>query len=215
MTDLILYIGNKNYSSWSMRPWLALREAGIAFEERLVPFDFAAGNPAFAEFSPTNRVPVLRHGDVTVWESLAIIEYASELFPERRLWPDDRSLRARARSISCEMLSGFSALRAQCPMNVRRTPSAIALSDATKGDITRIEDIWQHCLDDAGGPFLFGTFSAADAMYAPVVNRFEIYRLSDNPAVLAYMKAIKSLGAWQEWEKAGIAEPWVIAGDEV
>jgi glutathione S-transferase len=215
MTGLSLYIGNKNYSSWSMRPWLAMRETGIAFEERLVPFDFAAGNPAFAEFSPTNRVPVLCHGDVTVWESLAIVEYLSELFPDKRLWPADRTRRARARSISCEMLSGFTALRSQCPMNMRRTPSAIELSAATRADIARIEEIWTGCLDESGGPFLFGDFSAADAMYAPVVNRFRIYRLSDNPAVLAYMDAVESLGSWREWARAGVAEPWIVEEDEV
>jgi len=215
MTDLTLYIGNKNYSSWSLRPWFAMRASGIHFHEELVPFDMAAGNPAFSAFSPTNKVPVLKHGQFNLWESLAIIEYLNELFPKKGLWPSDRRARAHARAISCEMLSGFFGLRAQCPMNMRRVPSSINLSVETRRDIKRIEQIWKNCLERYGGPFLFGDLCAADAMFAPVVNRFEVYCLSGNPAVKSYMQAMQSHPAWQEWERAGRAEKWVVEEDEV
>ena len=215
MTDLILYIGNKNYSSWSFRPWIAMREIGIPFEEKLVPFDFEAGNPAFASFSPTNKVPVLKHGEITVWESLAILEYLADLFPDTSLWPARPGIRAHARSVSAEMLGNFTALRSECPMNMRREPSAIDISAAARRDIARVERIWRECLDAHGGPYLYGAFSAADAMYAPVVNRLDIYQLAQDSRVRDYMAAIKALPAWQEWEQAGRGEPWIVEEDEV
>ncbi|WLR97211.1 glutathione S-transferase family protein [Shinella sumterensis] len=214
MSDLILYIGNKNYSSWSLRPWIAMEAAGVPFTDEVIPFDFPAGNPKFKAISPTGRVPVLHHGDVRVWESLAIIEYVAELFPDKGIWPKDAGARAEARAISMEMLSGFRALRNACPMNIRREPRAIALPDGVTDDVARIETIWKEALARSGGPFLFGAFSAADAMYAPVVNRFETYRLTEDDAVLAYIARVKAHPAWQKWQAAALAEPWIVPEDE-
>lgn len=215
MSDLTLYIGNKKYSSWSLRPWLAMEATGIPFKEVLIPFDFPAGNPRFREISPVGMVPVLHHGRFRLWESLAIIEYVAELYPEAQLWPDDRIERAAARAVSAEMHAGFRALRGACPMNFGRTPAPLAVDDAVKADVRRIETLWADALEASGGPFLFGSFSAADAMYAPVVNRFEIYGLTDNPRSLAYMNAIKSLPAFQRWRDGALAESWVVPEDEV
>lgn len=215
MDALTLYIGNKNYSSWSMRPWLALTGRGIAFEERLIPFDFPAGNPAIHAVSPTGRVPLLQHGALKVWESLAIIEYVGELFPDAGLWPIDRADRAIARSISMEMLSGFRALRNACPMNMRRPPGKLTLPDGVADDVARISQIWRDMTARSGGPFLFGAFSAADAMYAPVVNRFAIYQLTDEPETLAYMQAMQDHPAWVEWRDAALKESWIVPEDEV
>ncbi len=214
MDAFTLYIGNKNYSSWSLRPWIAMRALDIEFTEALVPFDMAAGNPAFAAFSPTNKVPVLKHGDFHIWESLAILEYVADLYPDKGLWPQDPKLRAQARSVCCEMLSGFGGLRSQCPMNMRREPGAIALSAQTRRDIVRIEKLWAQCLEQSGGPFLFGAFGIADAMFAPVVNRFEVYCLSEDATARTYMTHMKGLPAWKEWELAGRAEPWIVEEDE-
>lgn len=214
MSDLTLYVGNKNYSSWSFRPWIAMEAAGVPFKDVVIPFDFAAGNPEFRKLSPTSRVPVLHHGEVRVWESLAIIEYVAELFPEAGIWPKDRAARAEARAISMEMLSGFRALRGACPMNIRRTPGEIDLPEGVSDDVARIEAIWKAALARSGGPFLFGAFSAADAMYAPVVNRFEIYRLTKDETVLAYMARVKAHPAWQKWQAAALAEPWIVPEDE-
>ena len=214
MSDLTLYVGNKNYSSWSFRPWIAMEAAGVPFKDVVIPFDFAAGNPEFRKISPTGRVPLLHHGEVRVWESLAIIEYVAELFPEAGIWPKDRAARAEARAISMEMLSGFRALRGACPMNIRRTPGEIDLPEGVSDDVARIEAIWKAALARSGGPFLFGAFSAADAMYAPVVNRFEIYRLTKDETVLAYMARVKAHPAWQKWQAAALAEPWIVPEDE-
>jgi glutathione S-transferase len=214
MSDLILYIGNKNYSSWSLRPWIAMEAAGVPFTDHVIPFDFPAGNPKFKPISPTGRVPVLHHGDVRVWESLAIIEYVAELFPDAGIWPRDAGARAEARAISMEMLSGFRALRNACPMNIRREPRAIALPEGVMGDVARIETIWTQMLARSGGPFLFGAFSAADAMYAPVVNRLETYRLTQDDAVLGYIARVKAHPAWQTWQTAALAEPWIVPEDE-
>jgi len=214
MSDLILYIGNKNYSSWSLRPWIAMEAAGVPFTDHVIPFDFPAGNPKFKPISPTGRVPVLHHGDVRVWESLAIIEYVAELFPEAGIWPRDAGARAEARAISMEMLSGFRALRNACPMNIRRQPRAIALPEGVMDDVARIEAIWKETLARSGGPFLLGAFSAADAMYAPVVNRLETYRLTQDDAVLAYIARVKAHPAWQTWQAAALAEPWIVPEDE-
>jgi len=214
MSDLTLYVGNKNYSSWSFRPWIAMEAAGVPFKDVVIPFDFAAGNPEFRKLSPTGRVPVLHHGEVRVWESLAIIEYVAELFPEAGIWPKDRAARAEARAISMEMLSGFRALRGACPMNIRRAPGEIDLPEGVSDDVARIEAIWKAALARSGGPFLFGAFSAADAMYAPVVNRFKIYRLTKDEAVLAYMARVKAHPAWQKWQAAALAEPWIVPEDE-
>lgn len=215
MSKLTLYVGNKNYSSWSFRPWLALEACGIDFEDVVIPFDFAAGNPKIRDISPTGRVPVLEHGDIRVWESLAIIEYVAELYPQAGLWPQDRGERAAARSYSMEMLSGFRALRGACPMNIRREKRAIDLPDGVMEDVERIETIWREAVARSGGPFLFGRFSAADAMFAPVVNRFEIYDLTRNPGSLEYMDAVKTHPAFRKWQEAALKESWIVPEDEV
>ncbi|ARM90468.1 glutathione S-transferase protein [Rhizobium sp. CIAT894] len=211
----VLYIANKNYSSWSFRPWMALTGVGIDFEEVLIPFDYPAGNPDIKAISPSGNVPVLQHGALKIWESLAIIEYAAELYPEAGLLPGDRAQRAVARSVSMEMLSGFRALRGACPMNIRRPKARIVLPNGVDADVNRIETIWRRLLQQSGGPFLFGAFSGADAMFAPVVNRFDIYDLVSRDDTLAYMKTMKAHPAWRKWEEAARVERWIVAEDEV
>lgn len=215
MDRLTLYIANKNYSSWSFRPWIAMEAAGIPFEEVQIPFDFPAGNPRFRDISPTSQVPVLHHGALRVWQSLSIIEYVAELYPEAGLLPKERDKRAIARSVSMEMLSGFRALRNACPMNIRRPKGKIALADGVMADVARIETIWRNLRAHSGGPFLFGAFSGADAMFAPVVNRFETYDLVSAGDTLSYIAAVKAHPAWQKWETAARAEPWIVPEDEV
>lgn len=212
MSRLTLFIANKTYSSWSFRPWLAMRMAGIEFDEELIPFSDGGTNPAFRAFSPTGKVPVLRDGDLVIWETLAILEYLAETHPA--LWPADMSARARARAISSEMHAGFQALRNECPMNMRRPQRAIPVSAAAQADVARITDIWTSALAQSGGPFLYGEFSAADAMFAPVVNRFDVYALTENTEILAYMERMKALPPYQEWADASRQEPWVVAEEE-
>ncbi|MGL4199307.1 MAG: glutathione S-transferase C-terminal domain-containing protein, partial [Allorhizobium sp.] len=149
-----------------------------------------------------------------VWESLAIIEYVAELYPDAGLWPKDAESRSLARSISMEMLSGFRALRSACPMNLRRPVKAIPLPEGVTGDIARIEAIWREMRHRSGGPFLFGAFSAADAMFAPVVNRFAAYDLVCDAETIAYMDAVRAHPAWRSWETAALAEPWIVPEDE-
>lgn len=216
--SLTLVIGNKNYSSWSMRPWLALRASGIAFDEMLIPlYTGAADKQRILEVSPAGKVPVLIDGDVTVWDSLAIIEYAAERFPNARLWPSDRAARALARSVSAEMHSGFATLRNECGMNLHRKVGPKPLSAAALADIARIERIWTDCRrrDGGAGPFLFGSFSAADAMYAPVVHRFHTYAIEVGPEAKGYMEAMMALPAFQQWTSAGLAETLVIDKFEI
>jgi glutathione S-transferase len=211
---LKLVIGNKNYSSWSMRPWLALRATGIDFEEIFVPLytDDKADKERILSFSRAGKVPVLIDGDVTVWDSLAIIEYLAERFPDAKLWPDDRAARALARSISAEMHSGFMPLRNECGMNLHRPIRAVTLSAEAEADVARIQDIWAECRARYGksGPFLFGAFSAADAMFGPVVHRFRTYAIKVEAPAKAYMDAMIALPAFAEWTRAGLAETYVI-----
>ena len=210
---LTLVIGNKNYSSWSMRPWLALRANRIAFDEVFIPlYTGEADKKKILGFTRSGKVPALVDGDVTIWDSLAIIEYAAERFAETRLWPEDRASRAHARSISAEMHSGFAALRNECGMNLHRPVGAIALSADARADIARIQQIWIECRARYGksGPFLFGTFGGADAMFAPVVHRFRTYAIEVAPGVQDYMDAMMSLPAFQEWTRAALAETLVI-----
>lgn len=214
MEKLVLYIGNRNDSSWSMRAWMALEGSGIPFEDVLIPFDFAAGNPEIKAISPTGLVPFLRHGTLNVWETLSIIEYVAELFPDAGVWPKDRDARSLARSISAEMHAGFRALRGACPMNMRRTPGKIDLPDGVAADVARIEAIWRDCLAKSGGPFLFGAFSAADAMFAPVVSRFETYALDVSQQTQDYMATMMAHPAWVKWRDMALAEPWVVPDDE-
>ncbi|WP_165216873.1 glutathione S-transferase family protein [Affinirhizobium pseudoryzae] len=214
MDGLVLYIANKNYSSWSFRPWIALKAAGIDFEEVLIPFNDDASNPKFREISPTGKVPVLHHGSLQVWESLSIIEYVAELYPDAGIWPYDPADRAMARSISMEMLSGFRALRNVCPMNMRREKRRIETGADVMADVARITEIWRTMRQRSGGPFLFGAFSAADAMYAPVVNRLDVYDFDLDEETLTYMKAVQSHPAWVEWKAAALQESWIVPADE-
>jgi glutathione S-transferase len=210
---LKLVIGNKNYSSWSMRPWLALRANDIAFDEIFIPlYTGEADKKRILGFTQSGKVPALIDGDVTVWDSLAIIEYAAERFPEARLWPEDRARRAHARSISAEMHSGFMALRNECGMNLHRPVRAIALSADARANVERIQQIWIECRERYGklGPFLFGAFGGADAMFAPVVHRFRSYAIPVEAEVQAYMDTMTSLPAFQEWTRGGLAETLVI-----
>ena len=210
---LKLVIGNKNYSSWSMRPWLALRANNIAFEEIFVPlYTGDADKKRLLGFSRSGKVPALIDGDVTVWDSLAIIEYLAEKFPETRLWPEDRARRAHARAISAEMHSGFLPLRNECGMNLHRPIRAIALSADAQANVARIQEIWTECRERhaQAGPFLFGAFGAADAMFAPVVHRFRLYAIEVAPPVRAYMEAMMALPAFAQWTEEGLAETLVI-----
>jgi glutathione S-transferase len=210
---LKLVIGNKNYSSWSMRPWLALRASNIAFEEVFIPlYTAVADKQRILAFTHSGKVPALIDGDVTVWDSLSIIEYLAERFPEKQLWPEDLARRAHARSISAEMHSGFAALRNECGMNLHRPVGAIALSAEARADIARIQQIWIECRQRYGtsGPFLFGSFGGADAMFAPVVHRFRTYAIEPALEARGYMETMTSLPAFQEWTRAGLAETIVI-----
>jgi glutathione S-transferase len=213
MAALKLAIGNKNYSSWSMRPWLALRANDIPFVETVIPLytDNPADKERILSFSRAGKVPVLVDGDITVWDSLAIIEYVAERFPEKKLWPDDAAARAHARSVCAEMHSGFMALRNECGMNLHRPVRAVTLSADARANVARIEEIWRECLARYGGPFLFGRFGAADAMYAPVVHRFRTYAIEVSQQTRAYMDTMMALPAFQEWTRDGIAETMLIA----
>jgi glutathione S-transferase len=210
---LKLVIGNKNYSSWSMRPWLALRANNIAFEEIFIPlYTGDADKARILGFTHSGKVPALIDGDVTIWDSLAIIEYVAERFPDARLWPEDRASRAHARSISAEMHSGFAALRNECGMNLHRPVGAIPLSADARANIARIQQIWAECHERYGklGPFLFGAFGGADAMFAPVVHRFRTFAIEVAPEARPYVDAMMSLPAFEEWTRGGLAETLVI-----
>ena len=210
---LTLVIGNKNYSSWSLRPWIALKAAGIAFEEIVIPlYTGAADKQRILDVSPAGKVPILVDGEVTVWDSLAIIEYAAERFPDAGLWPVDRAARARARSICAEMHSGFVALRNECGMNIHRPIGSKPLSLEAKDNIARIVEIWTDCRQrhGAAGPFLFGEVGGADAMYAPVVHRFRTYAIEVPPVARAYMDAMTALPAFAVWTRDALAETMVI-----
>lgn len=211
-----LYIANKNYSSWSLRAWLTLRMHDVPFEEVLRPFDVKNNYADFFQFSPTGKVPVLEDGATLVWESLAILEYVSDRWPQSGLWPQDVAVRAHARAVSHEMHAGFLPLRRACPMNIRRRIEPIPIEHDVQRDVARIETIWREALDKYGGPFLFGkSFCIADGMFAPVVNRFQAYALSNDEAASRYMETITSLRPWREWAEAARLETWVVDVDEV
>ncbi|MFW6076220.1 MAG: glutathione S-transferase family protein [Hyphomicrobiales bacterium] len=212
-----LVIGNRSYSSWSLRPWIAMRVAGIAFTDEVIPLDEPETKQRIAAHSGAGRVPVLHHGEVTVWESLAILEYLAETWPDAGLWPAATGARAMARAVASEMHAGFPALRRHCPMNMRRARASIELPPDVLDDVRRIEEIWRSCraAHESDGPFLFGRFTNADAMYAPVVNRFDVYAVPVSDGSRDYMEAVKALPAWQAWKAAAEAEPWVIAAEEI
>ena len=216
MPSLTLVIGNKNYSSWSLRPWLLLRQADIPFEAVRIPLYVPGSTEALATWSPSGKVPALHDGDLRVWDSLAICEYLNERFPDKQLWPADAAARAVARAVSAEMHAGFSALREHMSMNIRvrrpgqgRTPECLA-------DVERILAIWTECRArfGAGGDFLFGRFGIADAMYAPVVLRFQTYGVALEGAARDYAAAVLALPALQEWVADGVAETERIAAFE-
>ena len=210
---LKLVIGNKNYSSWSMRPWLALRANDIGFDEVFIPlYTGDADKRRILDFTPSGKVPALIDGDITIWDSLANIEYVAERFPQSRIWPEDRARRAHARSISAEMHSGFAALRNECGMNLHRLVRAVALSADARADVARVEQIWIDCRERYGkfGPFLFGAFGGADAMFAPVVHRFRSFAIAVAPEAQAYMDTMMALPAFQQWTSAALAETLII-----
>jgi len=210
---LKLAIGNKNYSSWSMRPWLALKGAGIPFEEINIPlYTGPEDKQRILAITPGGKVPALVDGDITVWDSLSIIEYLAERFPDVGLWPRDRVARAHARSVCAEMHSGFMPLRNECGMNIHRPVGAKTLSDDARQNVARITEIWTDCRSryGASGPFLFGAFGAADAMYAPVIHRFRTYAIEVSGAARDYMDTMWSFAPFAEWTRAALAETLVI-----
>jgi glutathione S-transferase len=214
---LTLVIGNKNYSSWSLRPWIAMKVAGIPFQEKLIPLHMPDTKSSILKYSPAGKVPVLVDGDMTVWESLAILDHLADRFPQAKLWPSDPQARAHARAVAAEMHGGFAPLRNHCPMNMRRPPKKRDLPADVAANIQRIDEIWSGARKHfgQGGPFLFGAFGAADAMYAPVVSRFVTYELPASEVSRAYIAAVTALPAWVEWRNAGLAETWRIDADEV
>lgn len=215
MTMMQLYIGNKNYSSWSMRPWVLLKQANIAFEEIMLRFDAFTPESQFKAslkpLSPTGKVPVLVDGDLVVWDTLAIAEYVAEQFPEKHLWPADKADRARARSICAEMHSGFTGLRSHCGMNIEaRLPEAGALiwrdQPSVRADVARLVAMWQALLKEHGGPLLFGEFSVADAYFAPICTRLITYALPLPDDIAAYVQRVCALSGVQAWIVDACAE---------
>src|SRR6202035_3971196 len=201
---LHLVIGNKNYSSWSFRPWLAMKAGGIAFDETVISLEAQDFKARVTAVSGAGKVPVLIDGEIRVWESLAILEYLAEKFPAAALWPKDEGARAQARAVAAEMHAGFVSLRRLLPMNVWRPVKPRALDDGSKTDVARIDAIWRDFRSRfaAGEPFLFGGFGAADAMYAPVVWRFHTYAVEVSDTARDYMRAMMALPAWREWRDA-------------
>lgn len=214
---LHLIIGNKNYSSWSLRPWLAMKVAGIPFEETVISLEAKDFKERVRAVSGTGKVPVLIDGDIRVWELLAIIEYLAEKFPSAGLWPQQAAAKAYARAIAAEMHAGFLPLRRRLPMNVWRPVKPRPLDDDAAANAARIDAIWSECRArfGANGPYLCGAFSAADAMYAPIVWRFHTYAVEVSAPSRAYMGAVMALPAWKEWRDAARREPWVLPHDEV
>jgi glutathione S-transferase len=207
---LILSIGNKNYSSWSLRPWLVLKHLGVPFEEAHVPLKRPDGRAMIrARHSPSGRVPALQHGSLVIWDSLAIVEYLADIFPHADLWPQTRDARAVARAVSAEMHAGFATLRRDMPMNIRKRHPGMGRTAQTLIEIDRIVELWRDCRARFGqsGPFLFGQFTIADAMYAPVVTRFETYAVKLEDDAAAYCQTVLALPAMREWARAALDEP--------
>ncbi len=196
-----LVIGNKSYSSWSLRPWILLAHLHIPFEEVQLNMYDDKGKKAMRKHSPTGKVPVIFDGDIQVWESLAIVEYLHEKYPDKNVWPKNKAARAHARAVSSEMHAGFQGLRQHCPTNFIRDVRARELTEAAANDVARLEALWADTRKrfGKGGPFLFGKFSAADAMFAPVVNRLHVYDVKVKKDTRAYMDAVRALPAWIAW----------------
>jgi glutathione S-transferase len=209
-----LYIGNKNYSSWSLRSWVLMRELAIPFEEHVVPFDPVSSWTKFRAFSPTGRVPCLLDGDTVVWDSLAIAEYLAERHP--MVWPREPKARAWARCAAAEMHSGFPVLRNRCPMNCALRVRLHAVPPELRRDIERIDELWTEGLERFGGPFLAGpAFTATDAFFAPVAFRVQTYGLGLGSAAAEYSNRLLVLPAMQDWKRAAIVEPWLDEEHEV
>ena len=221
MAEFTVVIGNKNYSSWSLRGWLMARIAGIEFEEVVIPLDLPETHAAIRKHSPSGKVPVLLHRGLAVWESLAIAEYLNDLKPEVGLWPASAAARAHARSISTEMHAGFVELRNNMPMNIRASYPGKGMTPAVRADIERITSIWRDCRKRFAGAFqkddgfLFGTFGAADAMYAPVVTRLRTYGVKVDSDGDAYCNAVLAHPAVKDWIDAAKHEPWLISAYEL
>jgi glutathione S-transferase len=220
---LQLYIGNKNYSSWSMRPWVLMKEAGIPFEETVMRLDYTVPDSVFkkeiVKLNPAGRVPVLVDGDLVIWDSLAIAEYLAERFADKKLWPTDPKTRARARSVVAEMHSGFGALRTHFGMNIEAKlqhigPRVLAEQPQVRADLDRIVQMWSDLLATYQGPMLFGAFSIADAFYAPVVKRIVTYGLPVPPGVQAYIERVQALKSVSAWTHDALAEHDFLAGNE-
>lgn len=221
MADFTLVIGNKNYSSWSLRGWLMARIAGIEFDEIMVPLDLPDTAASIKKHSPSGKVPALLHRGLAVWESLSIAEYLNDLKPEAGLWPAAVAARAHARSVSAEMHAGFAELRAKMPMNIRSSYPGKGMTPAVRADIERITGLWRDCRKRFAGAapkdngFLFGAIGAADAMFAPVVTRFRTFGVQLDSDAEAYCAAIMAYPAMKEWVEAAKHEPWLIASAEL
>jgi glutathione S-transferase len=207
-----IFLGNKNYSSWSLRGWLVAKRAGQPFSEEVIPLHREDSDARRGGLSPAGLVPVLRDGDVVVWDSLAIAEYLNERHPEARLWPEDPARRALARSAACQMHSGFAALRGGMPMNVRRRTSGAEWSAAVLADIEKVRTLWRTLRErhGGGGDFLFGGWCIADAFYTPVASRFRTYEVELDGVEAAYAEAVLATPEMREWSAAAEAEPWSI-----
>jgi len=214
---LTLVIGNKNYSSWSLRPWILLKHFQIPFEEILIPLYEGNFKAEILKHSASGKVPILIHGATKVWESLAICEYVAELFPDKHMWPQDREARGWARSISCEMHAGFSQLRTHMPMNLRASHLGKGRTPEVERDIARVVAIWNDCRAkfQRQGKFLFGNLTIADAMFAPVVTRFRTYGVELTGYASDYAQTMLNLPAFKEWEQAGVKEKWVVKASEI
>ncbi|MDP4823201.1 MAG: glutathione S-transferase family protein [Aestuariivirgaceae bacterium] len=210
MSDLTLYIGNKCFSSWSLRPWMVLKMAGIPFREEVIRLRQPETKANILKVSPHGKVPLLVHGSVKVWESLAILDYVADAFPQANLWPADLAARGMARSVAAEMHGGFADVRNQWGMNLRKPRTDKTLEGAAVAQGQRIEAIWEECRANygAGGPFLFGQFSCADAMYAPVVSRFHTFGGELAPVTRAYCDAMLATSAMREWMAGAAQETW-------
>lgn len=217
MSDFTLVIGNKNYSSWSLRPWILLKHLGVDFTEKQILLDTPTFKDEVADLGPSGRVPVLKHAAITVWDSLAICEYIAEVTGKG--WPQDREARAYARAVCAEMHSGFSYLRTEWPFNARARNRRTAMTPGLEADIDRIDEIWIDCRrqfgESADGAWLFGEYSIADAMYAPVVVRFNTYRAQVSDTTRWYMAAALEDDALQDWVRSAQKEPWTLPASEV
>ena len=210
-----LIFANRNYSSWSLRAWLVLKQFGIPFDEDMVLLSGEGWQQNIRKKSPSGKVPVLIDGEAVIPETIAIIEYLNDKYPAKGIWPSDRLKRAQARAVSAEMHGGFMALRSAAPMNLRASHPGKVDFDPIARDLRRIEQIWGDLTSDSGGPYLFGKFTAADAMFAPVATRIRTYALPVSDAAMEYVEAIYALPAFQEWLAEAVKEPWTVDDDEI